>query len=179
MSRPHREGVAALLILPALVSEGRNRRRLLLALPLALVAALGCAGADARQLDRADWPVTGGTPANERYSPLTQINTDNVARLRVAWVYHSGDAKPDDHTEIQATPIVVDGVLYATTPTLAVVALRADSGTRLWRFDPFAGRDSGRAVFPGLTPRDRDCRPFGAIKRCIPRAWVEQTATYL
>ena len=50
----------------------------------------------------------------------------------------TGDRVEDARTEIQATPIVVDGVLYTTTPALAVVALRADSGTLIWRFDPFA-----------------------------------------
>jgi quinoprotein glucose dehydrogenase len=85
-----------------------------------------------------DWRVTGGEPGNSRYSPLDQIDRENVARLRVAWTYHTGDLAPDAHGEIQATPIVVDGVLYTTTPALAVIALRADSGTLLWRFDPFA-----------------------------------------
>lgn len=87
-----------------------------------------------------DWPVTGGEPGNSRYSPLTQIDRQNVSRLQIAWVYHTGDLPPDAHTEIQATPIVVNGVLYTTTPALAVVALRADRGTLRWRFDPFAGR---------------------------------------
>src|SRR5438874_11801496 len=44
-------------------------------------------------------------------------------------------------SEIQATPIVVGGVLYTTTPALAVIALRAERGTLLWRFDPFVGRE--------------------------------------
>ena len=81
-----------------------------------------------------DWSVTGGDPGNARYSSLDQINRTNVSRLRVAWVYHTGDSRMD---QIQATPIVVDGVMYTTTRDLAVVALRADSGTLIWRFDPF------------------------------------------
>jgi quinoprotein glucose dehydrogenase len=83
-----------------------------------------------------DWRVTGGDPGNTRYSTLDQINTRNVAQLRVAWTYHTGDLPPDGHGEIQATPIVVDGVLYATTPALAVIALHAENGTLIWRFDP-------------------------------------------
>jgi quinoprotein glucose dehydrogenase len=86
----------------------------------------------------ADWPVTGGEPGNSRYSTLDQINRGNVAQLRVAWTYHTGDLPPNGRGEIQATPIVVGGILYTTTPALAVIALRADSGTLLWRFDPFA-----------------------------------------
>ncbi|HTI05061.1 MAG TPA: PQQ-binding-like beta-propeller repeat protein [Gemmatimonadales bacterium] len=84
----------------------------------------------------ADWRVTGGDPGNSRYSALTQIDTSNVARLQVAWIFHSGDLPADRHGEIQATPIVVNGTLYTTTPALAVVALHADRGTLLWRFDP-------------------------------------------
>ena len=89
---------------------------------------------------RDDWPVTGGVPSNDRYSTLDQINRANVSRLTVAWTYHTGDMPAGRRSEIQATPIVVDSVLYATTPALAVIALRADSGTLRWRFDPFAGR---------------------------------------
>ncbi len=86
-----------------------------------------------------DWRVTGGDPGNTRYSSLDQINRTNVAQLRPVWTYHTGDM-PQGHSEIQATAIVVDGVLYATTPALAVIALRADSGTLLWKFDPFTNR---------------------------------------
>src|SRR5436305_486931 len=80
-----------------------------------------------------DWPITGGDAGSSRYSALDQINRDNVATLRVAWIYHTGDVTPGTRSEIQATPIVIDGVMYTTTPTLAVVALRADRGTLIWR----------------------------------------------
>jgi quinoprotein glucose dehydrogenase len=88
---------------------------------------------------QSDWRVTGSGPGNDRYSTLDQIDRGNVAKLQVAWTFHSGDSLPE-RSEIQATPIVIDGVLYTTTPNLSVVALRADDGTQLWRFDPFAGR---------------------------------------
>src|SRR5438094_736982 len=101
-------------------------------------AYLGC---NVSRSNESDWRATGGDPGNSRYSPLDQINRTNVAALRVAWVYHTGDVQADTRSEIQATPIVVDGVLYTTTPALAVVALRADSGTLMWRFDPFANRE--------------------------------------
>ena len=97
-----------------------------------------------------DWPTTGGAPGNARYSTLDQIDTANVAQLRVAWVYHTGDLPPDGHGEIQATPIIVDGILYATTPKVAVIALRADEGTLLWKFDPFAGRERASHVNRGV-----------------------------
>ena len=105
-----------------------------------LLLATGCAS----QGPNADWRVAGGDPGNTRFSPLDQINTTNVAQLRVAWVYHTGDLPPDQHGEIQATPIIVDGVLYTTTPALAVIALHAESGTLLWRFDPRTTHDPRR-----------------------------------
>ncbi|HEX6627874.1 MAG TPA: pyrroloquinoline quinone-dependent dehydrogenase [Gemmatimonadaceae bacterium] len=88
--------------------------------------------------NNADWRTTGGEPGNSRYSYLEQINRANVARLQVAWTYHTGDTTGHPHSQIQATPIVIDGVLYTTTPALSVVALRADRGTLIWRFNPFA-----------------------------------------
>lgn len=100
-----------------------------------LTVAAGCATHDAPP---DDWRVTGGEPGNTRYSSLHQINRGNVAQLRVAWIYRTGDMPPGGRSEIQATPIVVDGVLYTTTPALAVIALHADHGTLIWRFDPFA-----------------------------------------
>jgi glucose dehydrogenase/beta-glucosidase-like glycosyl hydrolase len=97
-----------------------------------------------------DWRVSGGDPGTSRYSSLDQITRDNVGGLRVAWTYHTGDAQLDSHSEIQSTPIVIGGVLYSTTPALAVVALNADNGTLLWRFDPFANRERQSHVNRGV-----------------------------
>jgi quinoprotein glucose dehydrogenase len=83
-----------------------------------------------------DWELNGG-PGNRRFSPLDQINRSNVSRLNVAWTYDSGDAFPG--SEMQSNPIVVGGVLYATTPTMKVIALNAATGRELWKFDPGGG----------------------------------------
>src|SRR5690348_15698762 len=80
-----------------------------------------------------EWPVNGG-PYNIRYSTLSQITPANVAKLQVAWTYDSHDSFKD--SEMQSNPIIVDGTLYATTPTLRVVALDAANGRELWTFDP-------------------------------------------
>ncbi len=80
-----------------------------------------------------DWPVNGG-PGNIRYSPLTQINQENVKQLQVAWTYDSGDAFPG--SEMQSNPIIVDGTLYATTPKMRVIALDATTGREIWSFNP-------------------------------------------
>jgi len=65
------------------------------------------------------------------------VNRDNVGRLQVAWIYDSHDAFKD--SEMQSNPIVVDGVLFATTPTMHVVALNAATGAEIWKFDPGMG----------------------------------------
>jgi quinoprotein glucose dehydrogenase len=114
-----------------------------------------------------DWRVTGGEPGNTRYSPLDQINRANVAKLRVAWTYRTRDLSPDRHSEIQATPIIIDGALYTTTPALAVIALRADSGTLLWKFDPFANRERETHVNRGVVywADGRERRIFFSVGR--------------
>ena len=85
-----------------------------------------------------DWPVRGGTTDHIHYTTLDQISPANVGRLEVAWTYDTGDAFPG--SEMQATPIVVDGVLYATSPKMRVFALDAASGREIWSFDPTGGR---------------------------------------
>ena len=78
-----------------------------------------------------------GGEGNIRYSPLSQINRSNVRNLQVAWTYDSQDAFKD--SEMQSNPIVVDGVLFATTPTMKVVAVNAETGREIWKFDPSGG----------------------------------------
>jgi quinoprotein glucose dehydrogenase len=73
-----------------------------------------------------------------RYSGLSQIDTDNVRGLQVAWVYHTRDA--GEKTPIECTPIVVDGVMYITTASTKVVALNAATGQEIWQFDPYQDR---------------------------------------
>jgi quinoprotein glucose dehydrogenase len=87
-----------------------------------------------------EWPVNGGVD-NIRYSPLTQIDRTNVAQLKVAWSYDSHDAFKG--SEMQSNPIVVSGMLYATTPTLKVIALDAATGREVWKFDPAGGAAPG------------------------------------
>ena len=95
------------------------------------------ARASAGQADgNVNWAINGGEN-NIRFSPLTQVNKSNVKSLQVAWTYDSRDAFKD--SEMQSNPIVVDGVLYATTPTMKVVAVNAENGAEIWKFDPANG----------------------------------------
>src|SRR5215469_8499414 len=80
------------------------------------------------------WGTFGGTPDNIHYSTLNQINRENVQSLRMAWTYDTGDAFPE--SEMECNPIIVHGILYATTPRLRVIALDAATGKPKWSFDP-------------------------------------------
>jgi quinoprotein glucose dehydrogenase len=84
-----------------------------------------------------DWKVYGGGPESTRYSTLDQINRENVQKLQVAWTFDTGDVF--EGSEMQCNPIVVHGVLFATTPKLRVIALDAATGKQRWSFDPNDG----------------------------------------
>jgi quinoprotein glucose dehydrogenase len=76
------------------------------------------------------WPTNQGAPGNGHYSPLTQINRENVSQLAVAWTYDTHETGG-----LQTCPIIIDGVLYAVTPFQKVFALDAATGKELWKFD--------------------------------------------
>jgi quinoprotein glucose dehydrogenase len=88
--------------------------------------------------DNVDWPAVYNDKGGTRFSPLDQINRDNVSKLNVAWTYRTGDAGAG--TTIECTPIVVDCVMYVTTVRTKVVALNAATGKEIWQFDPYSDR---------------------------------------
>ncbi len=90
-----------------------------------------------RAQDASEWRVVGGDAASSQYSTLSQIHTGNVAGLRVAWRYRTGDARADGRSQIQCSPIIVGRVLYGTSPQLKLFALDAATGEERWVFDPF------------------------------------------
>jgi quinoprotein glucose dehydrogenase len=99
---------------------------------------------------RRTWSVFGGGPDNIHYSSLDQINRDNVHSLEVAWTFDSGDQHAK--SEMECNPIVVDGVLFATTPNGDVVALDAATGSLRWRYDATEGlKNIGKVRNRGVT----------------------------
>ena len=82
------------------------------------------------------WEIYGGSKNSIRYSSLAQVDTGNVRQLKIAWVYHTNDADTTSHSQIQCNPIIVNGILYATTPRLRLIALDAASGKEKWIFNP-------------------------------------------
>ena len=114
------------------------------ALPALLLGAL-TASAGAQGSGR-DWSEYLGGPDRSHYSKLDQINVSNVAKLKVAWEFHSGD-----FGQMQCNPIVVHGVLYGATGTSEIFALDAASGRQLWRFTVAGKLDAVLANDRGVT----------------------------
>jgi alcohol dehydrogenase (cytochrome c) len=112
---------------------------LLLTIPLAVSSSLAQDAAPTR----ADWPHYGGTDYAWRYSALDQINRDNVKALSAVWLFQTGDYAEN----LQATPIVQDGVMYLITARARVFALDAATGREIWNYKY---PEPGRSV-PGFT----------------------------
>src|SRR5262245_60182664 len=121
-----------------------------------LVLAMGQASAETLALlQRGEWPTYAGTYASAKYSPLDQIHAGNVANLRIAWRWASPDhairaARPDLAPSYlyEATPLMVNGVLYTSTSLSQVAAIDAVSGQTKWVFDPgaYKNRKSGTSL---------------------------------
>jgi len=104
---------------------------------LAIAAVAACAGADRRPVDWAFW---GGDPGSAHYSSLTDLNPGNVLQLRQTWIWKPGEAALEDYGTrpgmFENTPVVIDGVMYLSTPYNKVVALNPETGAEIWSFDP-------------------------------------------
>lgn len=121
-----------------------------------LVAAVLCCGAVAALLGQTPaaqvssttasipWPVYRGDPGGTQHAPIAQIHAANVHTLKPVWEYRTGDATA--RSTMHANPIVVNGVMYFTTPAMKVVALHAATGRELWTFDPTPLNDRGAAI---------------------------------
>ena len=90
-----------------------------------------------------EWRTADGT-GGTHYSSLADITAENVESLEVAWTYRTGDVSAHEDgragTAFEATPIMVDGVLYLSTPYSRVIALDAETGTEIWAYDPHIDR---------------------------------------
>ncbi len=91
-----------------------------------------------------DWTAYGRDAGGTRYSPLKQIVRANLNRLKVAWTYRTGALEPatelNDKAAFEATPDLVDGLLYLSTPFNQVIALDPATGAEKWKFDPQVSR---------------------------------------
>jgi len=98
-----------------------------------------------------DWPVYGRDPGGARFSPLTQITRGNVAQLQVAWTYHTGmpDMAGMSHRppQLEVTPLVVDGLMYLSTPVGVIAALDPATGVERWHYDASVNPHRGYGDF--------------------------------
>ncbi len=117
------------------------KRILNLLLGLFLLQILACTKGHEDTGDTIDWSSHGGDAFERRYSPLTSIDRHTVSRLGLAW-----EQDADASRGLEATPIVVDGVMYTTTTWSRVMALDAATGEVLWRFDPKVPRAWARRL---------------------------------
>lgn len=94
-----------------------------------------------------EWHQYGRTPYGQRYSPLDQVNVDNVSNLQEVWRYQTGDVKlPEDvgETTYQVTPLKVGNSLYLCTPHNWAIAIDATTGKQQWKYDPNVGLNPDR-----------------------------------
>jgi quinoprotein glucose dehydrogenase len=103
---------------------------------MAVLLLISCREHLATPSSYSEWKTYAGSKDGSRYSSNDQITLQNVSRLQVAWTFSSNDKDPDDHSQNQCNPIVVDGILYGTSPRLKLLALEAASGKSKWIFDP-------------------------------------------
>ncbi len=99
-----------------------------------------------RGVTNGEWPHWGGDLGNTKYSPLDQINRDNVKNLRIAWRWKSENYGPRPQNNMEGTPLMVGGVLYATAGFRPnVVAIDAATGETLWSYRYDEGQRGDRA----------------------------------
>lgn len=112
-----------------------------------IVCAVIASAAFAAPAPDGDWPAYGRDPGGARFSPLKQVTHENVSKLRIAWTYHTGALQPEtrlnEKAAFEATPILVDGLLYLSTPFDQVIALDPETGGGKWKFDPELDRSHG------------------------------------
>lgn len=97
--------------------------------------------------DYKGWPQYKGSNENIHYSSLEEVDTGNVKQLQVAWTYHTRNADSVNHSQIQCNPIVIDGVMYGTTPKMKLFAIDAATGQEKWQFNPFDSLAKDKRMF--------------------------------
>ena len=110
-------------------------------------------GAQDRAGEMVEWRYVGGEQSHTKYSAVDDINLTNVDQLEIAWEWEPGELPLEEFGtrpgSFEATPLMIDNVVYLSTMYTRVVALDADTGEELWAFDPEAYRTGPRGAGPG------------------------------
>ncbi|RCR66247.1 pyrroloquinoline quinone-dependent dehydrogenase [Larkinella punicea] len=124
-----------------------------------------------------EWPAYGNDPGGMRFSPLKQINTGNVKQLTVAWTFRTGELEQykgtsaDEKAAFEATPLMVDGTLFFSTPSSRVFAIDAATGQQKWSYDPevYLRQDLSEITSRGVSvwPTSNGKTASGAAKRIL------------
>ncbi len=117
-----------------------------------LILFFGCQEQKEQQQSFINWDNYQGDKNRSQYTTASQITPENVSQLEVVWEYSTNELDEKNATEIQCNPLIIDGILYASSPKLNFFALDAATGKEIWRFDPYAlGVDlQGRGVNRGI-----------------------------
>jgi len=123
-------------------------------------------------MNQGSWANYGNDPGGMRFSPLKQITAENVKDLKVAWTYQTGELKTYEGTNLsskaafEATPLMIDGIMYISTPTNRVIAIDAATGKELWvynaavdlkgNYSEVTSRGVSKWINPGSNPSDAD-----------------------
>lgn len=134
-----------------------------------LTVSLALFASDAVAQNAGEWSAYGRDAFGGRFSPLTQITRENVARLAVAWTYRTGeiDTPTRASAAFEATPLFVDGTLYLSTPFGRVIALDPETGRARWTYDAKIDRNRGWGDFTnrGVSTWVDPSAPVGAACR--------------
>jgi quinoprotein glucose dehydrogenase len=103
---------------------------MVLAASVALASCVAIAQDNKTAASNRDWSIYGGDAAADHYSPLTQIDRRNVGQLKEAWRFETGEG------ELQTSPLMIGGIVYAVDPQQGVIALDAATGQVRWRHRP-------------------------------------------
>ena len=116
---------------------------------LSFLCVLGDVPGAQRGAQNGDWRFYGGDAGSTKYSPLDQINRDNVKNLRIAWRWKADNFGPSPEFNLQATPLAVNGILYTTAGTRRnVVAIDGATGETLWTYRYDEGERGPRGAAP-------------------------------
>ncbi len=101
--------------------------------------------------ENVNWPVYLGDKSSQQYARLDQINIENVTQLKPAWTYSTGDAAADNRSQMQCNPLIIDGVMYGTSPKVKAFAVDAVTGKEIWKFNPADHDAHGENISRGVT----------------------------
>lgn len=155
-----------------MVAEMRNIAWVVSAISVSIaVSAMSWAQKSPQIAGQTDWPTYGNDAGGSRYSAAAQINRSNVNGLKVAWTYRTGANETPTRmirkAAFEATPILVDGKLFLSTPYNHVIALDPGTGAKLWEYDPGVNLDrnysevSSRGVSAWRDPHNKPGTPCG------------------